>query len=172
MTTEKQLTVIDLTEKEMHGLVRTYLRDRGRKVKDYDDFVQDVWVFILTSKKKDHCFDDRNHLKNWVKCMIDWHFRTVARNFMQGKQLKTTEITEALENTKPAPDKDTLWDIEYYVEKHLTPRHKTLFQLSLQGATLHEMGEVIGASAQRAHVNLEEMHSKLQRAFGKEQRLV
>ena len=104
--------------------------------------------------------------------MIDWHYRTVVRNFMQGKTLQTTEITEALENTKPAPDKDTLWDIEYYVEKHLTPRHKTLFQLSLQGATLHEMGEVIGASAQRAHVNLEEMHSKLQRAFGKEQRLV
>lgn len=165
----KRLKASDLSPEEMNGLVKTYLRDRSVRMKDTEDFAHDMWVIILT-KKTEYTFTDKKHLKNWVKCMIDWEFRTRARNYKMRK-LPLCELNDVITNTVSDPKKDDkMFDLHLYVEKHFPEKVANMFKLYSQGATLAEVGQAFELSGQRVHVLLEEVTSKLKKVFGYEQR--
>jgi len=163
-----KLKASDLTPAEMSGLVRTYLRDKRARMNDLEDFAHDMWVIILT-KKTEYTFTDKNHLKNWVKCMIDWEFRTRARNY-KTRKLSTCEINDVITNTVSEPKKDErMFDLQMYVDAHFSEKTATMFKQYSQGATLAEVGAFHDLSGQRVHVILEEVTSKLKKVFGYEQ---
>lgn len=167
---QTKVTPQDLTQAEMMMLVRKYLREKKAKIYDQEDFTQEMWVAILTkNEKKQFQFTDKNHLMNWVKCVIDWEFRTRVRNY-KIKKLETSELNDVVINTTAAEKKDDrIDDLISYVETQFNPTLASIFKMHAQGATLAMIGEAHGLSLQWIHIKLNELTEKLQKVFGNEQ---
>ena len=140
------------------------------KVYDQEDFTQDMWIAVLSkNEKKQFNFKDKNHLMNWVKCVIDWEFRTRVRNYKL-KKLSTTELNDVVINTTPTEKTDDrLTDLLMYVESHFNPTITSIFKMYSEGFTLSHIGESHGVSLQWAHVKINEVTDKLQKVFKNEQ---